>query len=323
MGCGSSNLPNEDVALSQEDIDKLKELNNADSQLELSKTKFLSSKKIEDKEIREAEEAEKNLELAKKSQTKEQIEADEASIRQKEAEEKSIKEKDEADEARFVYENALIALESDPNNEEKKIALTLAKTSLDKETLESVEANRELQIAKQNAEKEKQEAEEAALNFIKASEIADKERKEAIEASRIAKNIRGEVQSNETIVGLAEIAAKVPNKAGGYMHKKGSLNPGLKKRFFVLDRGILTYYKEETEKKSNIGKTMCGEPIKLVNYSVSSPSKNRIVLICNDLASTSKQRLELELSNFTQVEQWTLSFANHIQWITAADKIKS
>lgn len=320
MGCGTSKLPDSEIlVLSPE---KIKELQIADHNLEQSKIALQLSKESFDKETKEAEEADKELEISRLAQTKEQREANEAAIKEKEAEEKVKKEKDEADQALLKHEQALKDFQSDPNNESKKIALKLAQEAVTKESLEANEASNELQRAHAIVMKEKKEADEALKKVKNAEAKAIKERNEAIKASEEKNLSKAEVEAKEKNVKNAEIEAKVPSKAGGYMHKKGSLNPSLKKRFFVLDRGILTYYKEETVKKSNVGKDMCGEPIKLINYSILSPSKNRIILVNNDPTSTSKQRLELELSNYTQVEQWSQSFNKHIEWITAVSALE-
>lgn len=59
-----------------------------------------------------------------------------------------------------------------------------------------------------------------------------------------------------------------PERFYGYMSKQGSVFRTWKKRFFILERGELTYYMRESNPGSTFGEQKMGTPFALKGYSV-------------------------------------------------------
>lgn len=74
------------------------------------------------------------------------------------------------------------------------------------------------------------------------------------------------------------VSSAIPAKHVGYMKKKGKVNTAWKMRFFVLDKGVLTYYMGETVADSKVGKDQRGV-IALDGHSVEEVMVKNKVLI--------------------------------------------
>ena len=104
-----------------------------------------------------------------------------------------------------------------------------------------------------------------------------------------------------------------PELTTGFMTKQGKFHKSWKRRFFVIDKGLLTYYETETFKKSNVGKNELGK-LNLRGYTVSNPtgSKEKILLACPSDAKA--RELLLEVKNEDSRKAWIEAISRHIDY---------
>jgi hypothetical protein len=123
-----------------------------------------------------------------------------------------------------------------------------------------------------------------------------------------------------------------PNVHTGYMSKEGQLFKTWKRRFFVLEKGLLSYYEGETAPNSKvsdgsrhltpskimdarqIGSKKIGESICLAGYTVTALAKNRLLLSKWSASGKSRQLL-LELDDEGNLNGWSNALNEHIAYL--------
>jgi hypothetical protein len=73
-------------------------------------------------------------------------------------------------------------------------------------------------------------------------------------------------------------AKPVPKKHSGYMSRQGSVFRKWQKRYFILEKGELSYYEGETEPGSGVGKGLVGTPLTLRGYVVTEMEEDELFL---------------------------------------------
>lgn len=106
----------------------------------------------------------------------------------------------------------------------------------------------------------------------------------------------------------------IPAKFTGYMKKRGRFNTSWQKRFFVLNKGELTYFVGETAKGSKVGQDQRGE-VALEGFRVSEVEEAGKTYIC--LQSGTRK---LELKAKTDRSSWVAAFQKHVQYKNATSK---
>ncbi len=107
----------------------------------------------------------------------------------------------------------------------------------------------------------------------------------------------------------------VPKVHRGNMRKEGQVFKTWKNRFFILEEGVLSYYSSESESKSEDNRM--GEPLTLLGYKVSTPSKSRLILTSEDEA---ERCLMLDIAEPFLLTEWESALNAHIAYITAFNR---
>jgi hypothetical protein len=87
--------------------------------------------------------------------------------------------------------------------------------------------------------------------------------KEAHDASKSPKGT-----SSSDVEDFGTMSPREPERFYGYMSKQGSVFRTWKKRFFILERGELSYFMRESNPGSTFGEQKMGTPFPLKGYSV-------------------------------------------------------
>jgi len=104
-----------------------------------------------------------------------------------------------------------------------------------------------------------------------------------------------------------------PELTTGFMTKQGKFHKSWKRRFFVIDKGLLTYYETETFKKSNVGKNELGK-LNLRGYTVSNPSQSKEKILLSSPTDPKARELLLEVKNEDSRKAWIEAITRHIEF---------
>ena len=104
-----------------------------------------------------------------------------------------------------------------------------------------------------------------------------------------------------------------PELTTGFMTKQGKFHKSWKRRFFVIDKGLLTYYETETFKKSNVGKNELGK-LNLRGYTVSNPSQSKEKILLSCPSDPKARELLLEVKNEDSRKAWIEAITRHIEF---------
>jgi hypothetical protein len=104
---------------------------------------------------------------------------------------------------------------------------------------------------------------------------------------------------------------RVPVERKGYMKKQGTSFKSWKNRYFLLSRGILTYYNSEAEYAISGGSNSL-DTMQLAGYRISHPHKNRILL---NGPKSGMRNLLLEISDPSEYSAWLQSLNEHINYL--------
>lgn len=98
--------------------------------------------------------------------------------------------------------------------------------------------------------------------------------------------------------------------------KEGQHRKNWKRRFFLLDKGLLTYYEKEEKKGSNKGENELGR-LFLKNYTIVRPHPDQILL--QSTTDEKARKLLLECSDQVCQKAWIAAITDHINYVNAAN----
>jgi hypothetical protein len=108
---------------------------------------------------------------------------------------------------------------------------------------------------------------------------------------------------------------RLPATMSGFLNKEGQLFKTFKRRFFRLEKGVLSYY------DANNGTEKLGDDVLLEGFTVTSLSQRRIML-SKWTAGKSRQIL-LEADNEGEYSRWLAAFQEHVQYLQKHDATPS
>ncbi len=225
--------------------------------------------------------------------------------------------------------------------EEKKAAEEEAKAAKEAEEVKAAEEAKALVEA--NAKAKREAEEEAAAAEAEAKRIADieaatlaaaaaavaaaakvkadaialalKEQErleaEAQEADIILEELKQAESKQAEVNSLSTVTVVKPQSHRGIMLKEGQVFKTWKKRYFVLEEGVLSYYPNEADSKSVANRI--GEALSLKGYVVSrgTPAKTRLLLSTQG----TDRNLLLEVPDSSELAQWEVAFKAHILYL--------
>jgi hypothetical protein len=110
---------------------------------------------------------------------------------------------------------------------------------------------------------------------------------------------------------------KMPALKKGFILKEGHLVKNWKKRFFVLEAGVMTYYESSTDKPP-YGVRKKGEMT--LKGATAKVEKNNITISAEgDSTREGQSSLTLEIRYPTEREEWLQAIRAHIAYFSAAD----
>ena len=109
------------------------------------------------------------------------------------------------------------------------------------------------------------------------------------------------------------------------MSRQGSIFRKWQKRYFVLEKGELSYYEDEVEPGSGVGKGLVGTPLALTGYVVTQaedgelflniPGRRSTISECSSDKSLTRQLL-LKIDSPEEKVRWEKALNEHIQYIS-------
>ena len=108
------------------------------------------------------------------------------------------------------------------------------------------------------------------------------------------------------------------------MSRQGSIFRKWQKRYFVLEKGELSYYEDEAGPGSGLGKGLVGTPLALTGYVVTQteegelflniPGRRSTISECSSDKSLTRQLL-LKIDSQQEKTKWMKALHEHIQYI--------
>lgn len=143
-------------------------------------------------------------------------------------------------------------------------------------------------------------ADESEMNVL-VDEQTDASNLEAEEAAAI------EAAAKEDLALRAKQQRQIPAVTTGYLKKEGQNFPkSWKRRFFIVEKGVISYYEKETYPSSNVGLNACGEAIVLKNSTVSVAGSCRLCI------TSGKRKLLIEAHSDDSCDLWAKGIDKHI-----------
>lgn len=140
---------------------------------------------------------------------------------------------------------------------------------------------------------------------------------------------------DKTGLGLDPITPPSPSKAytvgtkgppgtkKGFAKKQGQIRKNWKKRYFVLEKGVLTYF-EKPALQEPYGKNKKGSlMLRPGMVCRENPAQNTISIECNDDEQIREggRNMLLEISHFGERGSWILALRDHISYSFPCDDI--
>ena len=217
------------------------------------------------------------------------------------------------------------------DNNEPKILSTKSEVIKDDNKIQETEAN-EVAKEEKNLQSENDAVPINAPSVIPTKTAVEEEMKlqenEINDAIKIAASkfkehfkVTEEVPEDANNKKFKDISGiKVPLSCVGYMMKQGGSIKTWKKRFFILDNGVLIYYSRETYQGSNVGFEEKGR--------IPLSSGDEITLLeekkgCKLLLSSSLRELSMIVDTKDMANAWTAAINDHISYIKQKEEIQN
>ena len=210
--------------------------------------------------------------------------------------------------ARLALEAVSLQKQAEETAKNALIARGKAEDIIQRKT-EEVQSRRSVIIT---SEKDSLIAEKARATALADALIASKYQQDALNAKELATQNLDRLHSE--VVFPAEFkSVEIPKITMGYMNKQGSNFQTWKRRFFILNNGILRYYESEDYPGSNSGKNILGE-INLQNYDVARIAGSNKVLLFGLPNNVTARKLKLEITSEEAVTHWMNALKAHIEY---------
>jgi len=150
----------------------------------------------------------------------------------------------------------------------------------------------------------------AALDMARQKQILDdKEREESIQRAKVKQDM---ANNKDKLIAQSVTVNKPPNTSG-YLTKEGQKTKSWKRRFFVLQDGVLSYYEREKGTGTGVGETKIGESLTLRHYqAVANGSKN---IIISHRMDSRMRVLNVEAPDTMTRDFWISGLNHHITYL--------
>jgi hypothetical protein len=217
--------------------------------------------------------------------------------------------------ARFALEAVSLQKQAEETSKNALVARGKAEDIMQRKT-EEVQSRRSVIIT---SEKDSLIAEKARATALADALIASKYQQDALNAKDLATQNLDRLNSdrlNSEVVFPVELKSiEIPKITMGYMNKEGRQFATWKRRFFILNNGILRYYESEDYPGSNSGKNILGE-INLQNYDVARIAGSQKVLLFGMPNNVTARKLKLEIVSEEAAIHWMNALKAHIKYFS-------
>ena len=177
---------------------------------------------------------------------------------------------------------------------------------------------KEKSIAKKKEENEKKEKKKFfGLKFPSSSNTSNSNNND----KEISINIDQDIEDNKEVKKERQRGPPVPSRCVGYLKKQGGNFKTWKTRFFILEKGILTYYKAETTPGSNEGSEEKGKIF------LSGALEEKIEFTDEKkgelLLTSTERKLPLIVENLYLAQAWLESITEHIDYVRKVKELEA